>query len=145
MSHNTLVFQRFSEIENLIQNFENCTLPRSEWTHHAHLIVALWYLTRYPEQKAINCIRNNIQRLNRATGVLTTKDSGYHETITLFWIKIVSRHLLSEGENHTFINLANSLIHNCGNSSLPLEYYTRERLMSWKARISWVEPDLKSL
>ncbi|MBD1937591.1 hypothetical protein [Microcoleus sp. FACHB-68] len=145
MSNNTLVFQTFSEIESLIRNFENCTLPRCEWTHHAHLIVALWYLTRYPEQKAINRIRENIQQLNRANGVQTTKDSGYHETITLFWIRMVSRHLLSEGENHTFVNLAKSLIHNCGNPSLPLEYYTRERLMSWKARITWVEPDLKSL
>ncbi|MBD2039182.1 hypothetical protein [Microcoleus sp. FACHB-672] len=145
MSNNTLIFQTFSEIESLIRNFESCTLPRCEWTHHAHLIVALWYLTRYPEQKAINRIRENIQRLNRANGVLTTKDNGYHETITLFWIQIVSRHLLSEGENQTFVNLANSLIHNCGNPSLPLEYYSRDRLMSWKARITWVEPELKSL
>ena len=27
----------------LVAQFENCTLPKAEWTHRAHLAVALWY------------------------------------------------------------------------------------------------------
>ncbi|MCP2728197.1 hypothetical protein [Limnofasciculus baicalensis] len=55
-----------SEIEDLIQRFENGTLPRGEWTHHAHLIVALWYLTHYPQPEATNYIRNGIKRYNQS-------------------------------------------------------------------------------
>ena len=30
-----------AEIEALVRSFEDRTLPRPEWTHHAHLTVAL--------------------------------------------------------------------------------------------------------
>jgi hypothetical protein len=40
---------------------------------------------------------------------------------------------------------ANSLIKAHGDKTLPLKYYSRERLMSWEARTRWVEPDLSPL
>lgn len=135
-------YQTLSEIENLIRAFEDCTLPRSEWTHPAHLTVALWYLTHYSETEATNCIRNHIQRYNSAKGIKTTKDSGYHETITLFWIRIISQYLATKS-NEEFLNLANGIIENYANKNLPFEYYSHNLLMSWSARINWVEPDLK--
>lgn len=153
MSHKTAKYWTLGEIEGLIQAFENCTLPRSEWTHQAHLMVALWYLTHYSEPEAISDIRVSeaaslklrIQRYNLAQGIKTTKDSGYHETLTLFWVRIVCLYLATEGANRSLVDLANGLIQHCGNASLPLEYYSRDRLMSWDARRSWVEPDLKPI
>lgn len=145
MSHKTAKYWTLGEIEGLIQAFENCTLPRSEWTHQAHLIVALWYLTHYSELEATNCIRVRIQHYNLNIGIKTTIDSGYHETLTLFWVRIVCLYLATEGANSSLVDLANNLIQHCGKPSLPLEYYSRDRLMSWEARNSWVEPDLKSL
>ena len=38
------------EIEWFISRFEDCTLPKSEWTHGKHLVMALWYL-RAPRAK----------------------------------------------------------------------------------------------
>ncbi|MFB2892988.1 hypothetical protein ACE1CI_08755 [Aerosakkonemataceae cyanobacterium BLCC-F50] len=135
-------YQTLSEIENLIRAFEDCTLSRSEWTHPAHLTVALWYLTHYSETEATNCIRNHIQRYNSAKGIKTTKDSGYHETITLFWIRIISQYLATKS-NEEVLNLANGIIENYANKNLPFEYYSHDLLMSWEARTNWVEPDLK--
>src|SRR5262245_26470980 len=40
------------EIEALARSFEAATLPRPEWTHVAHLTVALWHLRRYPRDEA---------------------------------------------------------------------------------------------
>ncbi|MDP8963126.1 MAG: hypothetical protein M3O33_03900 [Cyanobacteriota bacterium] len=159
MSHKTAKYWTSGEIESLIEAFENCTLPRSEWTHQAHLIVALWYLTHYSQLGATNCIpeaaslKLRIQQYNLAQGIKTTQNSGYHETITLFWIEIVRRYLSVATANGSFVDIANGLLHSCGNPRLPLEYYSRVseaapselRLMSWEARTSWVEPDLKSL
>lgn len=145
MSDKTATYKTFEEIENLVGAFEDCTLPRCEWTHHAHLTVALWYLTHYSQLEATNCIRDPIQRYNLAIGIKTTQDSGYHETITLFWVRIVLRYLSAENANCSIVELANGLIHSYGNTRLPLEYYSRDLLMSWEARISWVEPDLKPL
>jgi hypothetical protein len=39
----------------------------------------------------------------------------------------------------------NNLAARYANKDLPLEYYSRDHLMSWEARIDWVEPDIKPL
>ena len=133
------------EIERLVRAFEDCTLPRAEWTHRAHLTVALWYIFHHSGEEAIISIRGHIKRYNAAHGVLMTRDSGYHETITLFWTYVVGRFVLLEGAGFSLLELANNMIKRFDNSRLPFDYYSRDRLMSWLARTSWVEPDLKPL
>jgi len=108
-------YKTLDEIENLVRAFEECTLPRSEWTHHAHLTIALWYLTHYPQLEAIDCIRDRIKKYNTANGIKITKDSGYHETITLFWVRIVLCYLVVETGNCSILDLANGLINSYGN------------------------------
>ncbi|MBH8560843.1 hypothetical protein I8748_01275 [Nostoc sp. CENA67] len=138
-------YQTIDEIDNLINRFQNCTLPRCEWNHFAHLIVALSYLIQYEEKQAVNLIRQGIQEYNKAIGIKTTKNSGYHETLTLFWIHMVRRYLFNLEKSSSNIELANELIHTYGNKNLPLEYYSRDLLMSWEARNHWTAPDLKPI
>jgi hypothetical protein len=133
------------EIERLVEAFESCTLPREEWTHCAHLTVALWYLIHHDDVEATKLIREGIQKFNLARGIVTTRTGGYHETITLFYVRIISKHLRETGTDDSIVNLVNSLMQTYGDKNLPLEYYSRERLMSWEARMNWVEPDLKPL
>jgi hypothetical protein len=133
------------EILRLVREFEACTLPRAGWTHHAHLLVALWYLMRHDEREATRLIRDRINRYNRAKGIETTKISGYHETITLFYIKVIRKFLSTANPDCTLTALARSLLDSCGDKNLPLEYYSRERLMSGQARTNWLEPDLRAL
>jgi hypothetical protein len=147
-SHSTRAFARFctyAEVESLVREFEACTLPRSEWTHQAHLTVALWYLAHCSGREATARIRNGIKRYNAANGVQMTKDSGYHETITLFWICVISKYLLLADAGCSFVELANGMLARFADGRYPFEYYSRELLMSWRARSSWIEPDLKPL
>ena len=138
-------YRTSADVLNLVREFENCTLPRAEWTHHAHLVVALWYLVRHDEAKAVMLIRDGIRRYNEASGIKQTTTGGYHETITLFYIRVIRKFLSTASPDCTLMMLVNSLIHVCGDKNLPLEYYSRERLMSWEARTGWLEPDLKAL
>lgn len=138
-------FQTSGEIEELVRAFEARTLPRPLWTHNAHLTVALWYMVHRPAQDAAMSIRSGIKRYNEANGVPMTPAGGYHETMTLFWTCAVSFYLGQAGEARSILALANGMLRLFGNRELPLEYYTRDRLMSWRARTSWVEPDLKPL
>jgi hypothetical protein len=133
------------EIERLISAFESCALPREEWTHGAHLTVGLWYLIHHEKAEAAKFIRRNIQKYNLAHGIVTTKTSGYHETITLFFIHVVSRYLSETRAGSSIVELLHGLIDSYGDRNLPLRYYSKERLMSWEARTRWVEPDLKPL
>lgn len=147
-SHSTERFDHYrttGDLESLVRAFEACTLPRSEWTHQAHLTVALWYLVHCSGREATARIRNGIKRYNAANGVQTTKDGGYHETITLFWICIISKYLLLADAGCSLVEITNGMIARFSDGRFPFEYYSRELLMSWRARTSWVEPDLKPL
>lgn len=138
------------EIEALIDSFERCVLPRSQWTQAAHLTVALWYLTHHPKSVAICLIREGIQRYNAAMGIVQTKESGYHETITLFWIEIVAyfrvdHFLTKKSVNDSILSQMNMLLQQYDNPDFMFQYYSRDRLMSWEARTTWQNPDLKSI
>lgn len=138
-------FRTTEEILALVRRFDDCTLPRAEWTHAAHLTVALWHLLQYDWPEAVRRVRRGIKRYNAAHGVAATPTGGYHETLTLFWLRRV-RAFLEGGRNEarSLVSLANELAATA-DKSLPLEYYTRGRLFSPEARAAWVEPDLKPL
>lgn len=138
-------FRSTGEILSLVRGFEDCTLPRERWTHAAHLTVALWHLLQYDWPEAVARVREAIKRYNAAHGVRQTPTGGYHETLTVFWMRRV-RAFLEEGRNEarSLVALANDLAASA-DSRLPLEYYTRERLFSAEARAAWAEPDLKPL
>jgi hypothetical protein len=138
-------FVTFEEIEALIRGFESGTLLRPQWTHRAHLTVACWYLVCYPEPEATRRIREGIQRYNQSRGIVATKDSGYHETMTLFWIRMARHYLSGATLRRSLVGLINEMAARYADRKLPFEYYSRDRLMSWEARANWVEPDLKAL
>ncbi len=137
-------FGSVEEIRMLVRGFESGRLAREEWTHAAHLSVACWYLLHHPRAVATRMIRDGIKRFNDAKGIVTTTESGYHETMTLFWIHIVHSYLCSTA--HTdYLSLFNDLIARHGaDKHLPFEYYSHACLMSPEARAAWVEPDLKA-
>jgi hypothetical protein len=138
-----------AEIGALVRGFEECSLPFARWTHEAHLTVAVWYLVRCAPEVAAERIRAGIQRFNLANGVAQTPQRGYHETITRFYIWAVRRYLAERGAGAgagSLLDLTNGLLASrYGDRSLPLDYYTRDHLMSWEARTGWVEPDRRAL
>jgi len=138
-------FHTTEEMFGLLRRFEDCTLPREEWTHAAHLTVALWHLLQFDWPEAVTRVRRGIKRYNAAHGILTTPTGGYHETLTVFWLRVVRGFLEAErNEARALVSLANELAatHDKG---LPFSHYTRERLFSPEARATWVEPDLMPL
>lgn len=140
-----VTFRTTEEILALVRRFEDCTLPREEWTHAAHLTVALWHLLQFDWPEAVARVRRGIKRYNAAHGTHTTPTSVYHETLTLFWLRTVRSFLEAErNEARALVHLANELIAST-DKSLPLTHYTRERLFSPEARAGWVEPDLVPL
>jgi hypothetical protein len=136
-------FSNIGEIEYLIREFEAGTLPKGQWTHTAHLTVACWYLICYPVPEATRRIREGIQNYNSAVGVIMTRDGGYHETMTLLWIRLIRHYLSTAALERPLACLINDLLERFADKRTPFEYYSRECLLSWEARTSWVEPDLK--
>jgi hypothetical protein len=125
------------EIRTLVESFEACSFHPSEFRHYQHLTVALWYVRHFPYDEAVTKMTSGIRRLAETYG-----KTGYHETITLFWLQIVSDFAGADNDP-SLATTANRLIDLCDDKNLIYEYYSRELLESARAKAEWVEPDLK--
>ncbi|MEZ4722131.1 MAG: hypothetical protein R2813_09680 [Flavobacteriales bacterium] len=133
------------EINSLIGRFEKQSLPKSEWTHEAHLVVAIWYCWNHDDKAAMDLVRDLITRHNVSVGTVNSDTDGYHETITKFWLW-VARQYLNTHRNDDVYAATNSFISSeFSASKFPLRYYSSGLLFSIKARHSWITPDLHPL
>jgi hypothetical protein len=120
-------------------------LPKAEWTHEAHLRVGLWHLLRHSPDVALDLLRERISRYNVACGVANTDSSGYHESITRFYVWLIARFVENADRNRPIDELADELVRDHGDRELPLRHWSKERLMSAEARRGWMQPDLRPL
>ncbi len=125
------------DIEALVRAFEDGSLPRADWTHARHLVMALWYIRRHGRDGATSLIRDGIRRYNERHGNRT----GYHETATLAWVAVIDRFLSGRDRDAPLSVLAGELLGECGDKDYLLRYYSRERLFSDEARVRWVALD----
>ena len=65
-----------TEVDSLMNRFEARELPKEEWTHEAHLVVAIVYCSNYSLDEALNLSRGNISRHNESTGGINTGTDG---------------------------------------------------------------------
>ncbi|MDI3322219.1 hypothetical protein [Pinibacter soli] len=129
------------EIQHLVEQFNNKTLPKSEWTHAAHLTVGLWHVHNFALDEAICRMRSRIISYNLAIGTENTGDSGYHETLTIFWLTVLN-HFLKLQEGKSLLTLCNELLDSkLAVNSLPFFFYDRERILSTNARARFQEPN----
>jgi hypothetical protein len=135
-------FASSDEVDALHAAFEAASIKPCDWRHAEHIAIAVRHALWYDDPEATDRVREGILRLNAANGILQTTSGGYHETLTRFYMWAVRRHLRRTGVDCTLAQLINSAIDALGDRNLPLAYYSRERLMSWRARTSWVPPDL---
>jgi hypothetical protein len=135
-----------SEVKELIQQFETCKLPKEKWTHEAHFAMALWYCCQLPLPFAIQSIKDGIKRYNISVGGANNDDSGYHETITVFYTKLIIDYILQDDPCRSFDEkLPSFLKQPFLSKDFPLRYYTKELLMSKEARKQWISPDIQPL
>jgi hypothetical protein len=128
-----------ADLDDLVAGFEACTWPYERWTHRAHLAVATAYLLRYPLSEATDRARAGIRKYNAVRG----SGTGYHETITVLFMRLVARELrvVRPADVAAFVNdLAGRF-----RVDALLVYYSRDRLWSADAVAGFVDPDLRPL
>jgi hypothetical protein len=132
------------EIDEFIAAFERGTLPKERWTHGAHLLTGACYVHTLGEAAAIDKMRLCVSRYNEAVGGKNTDSSGYHETITVAWIKLLAG-LLRESvpmERAVFAALAVERFE--ADRNVLRRYYDFDLVASPEARRSWIPPTLAS-
>ena len=129
--------------DELGQAFAVSALPADAWTHREHLRVAWLHLRAFEVDEAHLRMRVGIIRLNASHGLVETAERGYHETLTRFWLNLV-RSLVTPvpaASSDAFLEMHAERL----TRDAPLRYYTRDRIMSLRARAAFVEPDLLPL
>jgi len=124
--------------------FEACSIPLESWNHRAHLTVAYLLLREDDFDHALDRMRRGIQKFNAAHGIEQTPTGGYHETLTVAWLRILHAMMITHGPGNGPDGFLDQHPHLLSKVLLRL-YYSRARIMSVEARHSWVEPDLAQL
>ena len=78
-------------IDLFLHAFFHHTLPKAQWTHAAHVTLAASLLHSAEFATVLPQVRNAIRSYNEAVGTRNTDTSGYHETLTVFWLRVVAQ------------------------------------------------------
>jgi hypothetical protein len=134
-----------SEIDAFLAAFEGCTLPKERWTHGAHLLTGACYVHGLGRDAALERMRICVRRYNESVGGKNTETSGYHETITVMWIRLLDGLLREMGamERAEFARLAVERF--VGEKDVFRRYYDFDVVGSVEARREWVAPNLMAL
>jgi hypothetical protein len=133
----------FADLDEAARRFESCQISKAEWTHQAHLAIGMWHVYTYGPDDALKRLRVGIRRLNDSHGTPNTETNGYHETITRAYVDVLSLFLAASDNS---IPLAARVVQLLSGPlaarDVLLRFYSRELLMSKRARAEWVEPDI---
>jgi hypothetical protein len=110
-----------------VRRFEDCEYALEEFGHGEHLKVAWTYLHLYGYEGALARMRAGLLRFS-----MHHNKTGYNETITVFWMRKLQEH--RDDDPGKFLCNADK--------EMLFRHYTRERVMSDRAKQNWIEPDL---
>ena len=128
------------EIDDFLAAFESGTLPKERWTHAAHLLAGACYVHCLGQASAINHMRTCVRRYNEAVGGKNTATSGYHETITVFWIKVLEA-LLRQAQPIARARFAALAVERFASQrDLFRRFYDFDVVASTEARAEWIPP-----
>ena len=145
MHHEPRIFADDASIRRIGEAFLERRLPKSEWTHEAHLATCIWLLLERPEIVPERDLPDLIRNYNASVGGVNSDSEGYHETITQVSI-IGVRNALARRGGRGLSDRVNALLMAAeGKREWPLHFYSADRLFSKAARLEWVEPDLQPL
>jgi hypothetical protein len=131
-----------TEIESVVRGFESCTTAKDDFSHASHLTVAVFYLYNLSETEATEKMRAGLLRFLNHHGIGPAK---YHETLTVFWIKILRAFLVQLDPETPLLEMTNKSLERFSDSHLVFDYYSTAVLQSNEARAAWRNPDIKQL
>jgi hypothetical protein len=127
-----------SHDDELIRQFEDCSLPLDRFRHSVHIQIAFLYLCRYPVLDVLGRFPAALTRYAEAHG----KAGLYHETITWAYILLIHERMKRAGHVQTWeeFQSANTDLMTW-TSTILKQYYRDETLSSDLARKIFLFPD----
>ena len=129
------------DVELVASRFEECETGKDDFRHQDHLAVAVWYLQTMAVPAATNRMRTSLFKFLDHYQIDRRK---YHETLTVFWMEMVSKCLASMVDGASLSEKCSRVQETLRDKDLVLEFYSPEVLWSDAARNSFIAPDKKS-
>jgi hypothetical protein len=127
--------------QELIEQFEDGTLPIDGFHHREHVRTAFLYLTKYPVLEALQIFSRTLRRFAETRG----KPQLYHQTITWAYIFLIQERMARAGNKQSWEEFARDnpdlLVWNDG---ILTRFYRSETLTSELARTVFLLPDLRT-
>ncbi len=133
-----------SDDREFLRRFEAAEITPSEWVHAAHVRVAYLLLRESTFPEAVRRMRRGIRRLHFEHGAEDSENSGYHETWTLAWARLVAA-AITPADDRTPFDAFVAAHPELLERDRALLHYSRERLLSARARREFVLPDRRPL
>lgn len=144
----TIVTRGFTcdeELTALVRAFETCEISREAWDHAGHIAVALVYATELGEETATEHMRTALLHFAKVNNIVPSPGRGYHETLTRFWMRMVSVVATELDANEPLHARANAAIERLADKNVAKHYYSPALLASDEARNGFILPDLADL
>jgi hypothetical protein len=127
-----------SHTDELLRQFEDCSLPLDRFRHRVHIQIAFLYLRKYPALDVLRRFPEALKRYAAAHG----KTGLYHETITWSYILLIQERMQRAPQVQTWEEFAatnEDLLTWSG--TILKQYYRNETLSSDLARKIFLLPD----
>jgi hypothetical protein len=132
-------------LDTFLHGFEQGALAKQEWTHAAHIAAAAYYLFDSDFATVLPLMRARISAFNLSVGGANTPTSGYHETLTHFWLLIVAGLLRQRQPSSRFEAVQHAVAIFGQARTLHTLYYSGDVVQDSAARRQWRVPDLLAL
>jgi hypothetical protein len=127
-----------SHTDELLRQFEDCSLPLDRFRHSVHIQIAFLYLRKYPALDVLRRFPEALKRYAAAHG----KTGLYHETITWAYILLIQERMQRAPQVQTWEEFAatnEDLLTWSG--TILKQHYRNETLSSDLARKIFLFPD----
>jgi hypothetical protein len=127
--------------EQFLHQWQAGSLPKSAWTHAAHVAVAASLAFTHSPETAFLLTRTGIIHYNNCVGTRNTETSGYHETLTRFWADTIGR-FVRAGNFPSRLDAVRNSVNQFGEArDHHRAYYTFDVVRDSRARREWIAPD----
>jgi hypothetical protein len=130
-------FANDAEVATLVEAFETATIPPAQFTHAAHIAVALSYLEVLPLASALARMREKLFHFTARNHLVDL----YHETLTTFWMRLLDHLAQTHYRDVPLWRRINLIVARWGTAGPVEAHYSRELIKSKVAREEWVPPD----
>lgn len=138
-----LWLQSEEQLSAFLAQFQTCRIERQDWTHRAHIGIAACLILMHGKQEALHVMRKTIPLLNESQGGINSSQTGYHETLTVFWIEQIARVISRLPASLGRLDRVRVVVEAYGElRRLDRAVYSFDVLESETARARWQRPDL---